>query len=256
MFKQKNNTEFNIVGLIPARGGSKRLKNKNIMKLFGHPLMCYTLEAAKQSKLLTDFYVTTEDRKIKKTAIEYGAKVIDRPSIYSRDNSSIVGALSHAVKHIEADGKRGVDVVVWLQPNMAFREKGAIDEVIRLFFRSGASSVRTVVESRHCAQLAIFIDDKMNMRRPYISKYSKKYRKQQYKTAYYCDGSVMVFYRDNLFDPPNKQLKEFYMGKKSKVYIQPDHYGVEIDEPVDLFMADFIHTKFPDLIKDRVKIRK
>ena len=72
-----------FVGIIPARGGSKGIKNKNLIKINGKPLIYWTIKSAKESKFLKNFYVSTDSIKIKKVALSYGCKVIDRPNSFN-----------------------------------------------------------------------------------------------------------------------------------------------------------------------------
>ena len=90
-----------ICCIIPARGGSKGIKNKNILHLGGIPLICHTINTAKQTKLIKRVIVTTDDNKISKIAVESGAEVVKRPIGISGDLSSSEESLVHALEYLK-----------------------------------------------------------------------------------------------------------------------------------------------------------
>jgi len=104
-----------MVGLIPARAGSKRIPGKNIKPFFGHPLIAYTIQAAKDSCIFSDIYVSTEACVTGEIAQKYGAKWIIRPPMYAVDLSPDAEWINHAFTKIEPD-----DFMI-LRPTSPFR---------------------------------------------------------------------------------------------------------------------------------------
>ncbi|MFH1623367.1 MAG: acylneuraminate cytidylyltransferase family protein, partial [Candidatus Aenigmatarchaeota archaeon] len=105
---------MDIFGIIPARGGSKRLPDKNILPLAGKPMIAWTIEAALKSRLLTKVCVSTDDANIAAVARQSGALVVDRPAELATDDAPIEAALRHAVKTL--GGKP--EIIVWLHANV------------------------------------------------------------------------------------------------------------------------------------------
>jgi N-acylneuraminate cytidylyltransferase len=139
MIKMKHKT----IAIIPARGGSKRLPNKNIMLLNGIPLLAHSiLYAQANSELIDAVYVSTEDAKIKEIALQYGAKVMDRPTAISGDLEPTVSALKHVLQSIEE-----VENVVLLQPTNPLRPENLLVEVFEKFKSGGYDSLFTVTQS-------------------------------------------------------------------------------------------------------------
>ena len=104
---------YKILGITLARGGSKSIKNKNIVKIFNKPLIYYTIKEAKKSKFITDYIVSTDSKKISKVANFYGADTpFIRPKSISKDSSTSVDALIHALKFMEK--KRELNTILWL----------------------------------------------------------------------------------------------------------------------------------------------
>ena len=132
-----------ILGVIPARGGSKGIPGKNIKDLLGKPLIKWSIEAAQKSVLLDQFIVSTEDDEIASIAEEAGADVLKRPSKYATDNASTVSVLQHVLEEIEAE------IVVLLQPTSPVRLENIIDQAIKNFLNSGSDTLATGYISHH-----------------------------------------------------------------------------------------------------------
>lgn len=115
-----------FIGIVPARGGSKGIKKKNIIDLHGIPLIAHTLLAAKDSNL-TEFYVTTDDSEISSTVSRYGVQVIDRPAELAKDDTTTVDTIRHAVENLSLDED---DYIVLLQPTSPLRNVEDINAVI------------------------------------------------------------------------------------------------------------------------------
>ena len=154
-----------ILGIIPARWGSKRVPHKNIKLFKGKPLIYYTIEAAVKSKLLNDFVVSTDGKEIADIAIKYGARVIDRPSRYAQDHSPSTDVVFHTLT------KEKADIVVLLQPTSPLRTAEDIDNAIRMFLKEKPESLISV--SKNGPNGAIFISTP-NALKKYNSFYTHK----------------------------------------------------------------------------------
>jgi CMP-N,N'-diacetyllegionaminic acid synthase len=119
------------VAIIPARGGSKGLPNKNITLLAGMPLISYSIVAAKQCELIDRVIVTTDSEEIARIAREYGAEApFLRPPELSRDDTATEPVLKHAVEWLESNEQYYSDIVVFLQPTDIFRKKYMLTETV------------------------------------------------------------------------------------------------------------------------------
>lgn len=126
-----SNSNKHVVALIPARGGSKGLPGKNIKLLAGKPLIAYTIEAAKNSRLVNRVIVSTDSEDIKRVSVQSGAEVpFLRPSELAQDDTPTEPVLKHAVEWLHEYENYRVDIVVFLQPTDIFRRKHYIDEVV------------------------------------------------------------------------------------------------------------------------------
>lgn len=123
--------DIKILGLIPARSGSKRIPRKNIMPLNGKPLIAYTIETAKKSKYINKVLVSTDSKEIASVARRYGAEVpFLRPKSISQDDSTEMQFLEHALEWFLEYENYEPDLIVLLYPTSPFRKPESIDRAI------------------------------------------------------------------------------------------------------------------------------
>jgi len=121
----------NVLAIIPARGGSKRLPGKNIKLLDGKPLIAHSIEFAKKSGLINRVILSTEDEKIAKTGKEYGAEVLMRPVELAQDTTKTAPVLVHVVNELEKTGYIP-DVIILLQPTCPVRKENLCEEALEI----------------------------------------------------------------------------------------------------------------------------
>ncbi len=136
MFKKKK-----IVAIIPARKGSKGIKDKNIKRLNQIPLVAYSITNAKRSNLIDKVFVTTDGEKIGNISKKFGAEVIKRPKNLCNDIIMPDYAVIHAIKYIEKQLKYDFDYVVFLQPTSPLRKKGELDTAIRKCIKNNVDTL-------------------------------------------------------------------------------------------------------------------
>ncbi len=135
------------VAVIPARGGSKGLKNKNIYPIAGKPLLAWTILQALASKGIDRVFVTTDDLAIADVALRFGAEVIERPAEISGDKATSESAVLHAVETIESLHGQKVGTIVFLQATSPLRKPGDIDGALAVFRREAADSLISVTKA-------------------------------------------------------------------------------------------------------------
>lgn len=132
-----------IVAIIPARGGSKGLPNKNIRELNGKPLIAYSIEVALQSELIDRVILSTDSEEIAEVGREYGAEVpFLRPTNLATDRALITSALDHLMQELYGESWRHSKALVVLYPTSPFRTPGLVDYLISKF-AEGYTSVST-----------------------------------------------------------------------------------------------------------------
>lgn len=132
------------IAIIPARAGSKRLPQKNLLPLDGLPLLVHSIRyAVVNSDIIDDVFVSTDDEKIKKIATENGAKVIDRPIQFSGDFEPTLSALKHVLESIESD----VENVILLQPTNPLRPQNLLKEAFHSYKEGNYDSLFSVTRN-------------------------------------------------------------------------------------------------------------
>jgi YrbI family 3-deoxy-D-manno-octulosonate 8-phosphate phosphatase len=157
------------IGIIPARGGSKGIPRKNIKNIAGFPLIYWSIEAAKSSKYLDDFYVSTDNQDIAKIAKSYGAKVLIRPNDLAKDDTTTLAVLKDILTKIDCDN------IVVLQPTSPLRDHDTIDLCIDEFKNGGYDTLATGYYTK-----IIEYGSHQNLRR------------QDIKGFFYDDGNIYI----------------------------------------------------------------
>lgn len=138
------------IAIIPARGGSKELKNKNILKIHSVPLIAYSIKAAQISKRISDVYVSTDSTKIAKIAKDYGAHVIKRPAYLATDSAKQDDVMKHAIAYLEKKRKKKILSIILLQATSPIREKKDIDRAVEKFEKSKVDALFSSVHIDLC----------------------------------------------------------------------------------------------------------
>jgi len=201
-----------FLGIIPARGGSKGIPRKNIKEIAGKPLIAWTIEAAKESKRLDRFVVSTEDPEIASISKKYGTEVIDRPIELATDKSTTLSVLQHVLSKIKADA------VVLLQPTSPIRDKSIIDICIKKFQDVGVDSLATGFVCK-------FME---------YGTYTQ--RRQDLKGFFYDDGNVYVVKSELIRSGK-------LVGKKAGRIETSREENIEIDDDFDFWMVEQILLK-------------
>ena len=220
-----------VIGIIPARGGSKGVKKKNIRVVAGEPLIAYAIRTAKESTKLDYFVVTTDDPEIAEVAKQYGAPVIMRPKELAKDNTPMVPVVIHALEEVEKESEGDFDIVVLLQPTSPIRRGVDVDDVIKLFEDSDVECVVSVcdVADMHPARMYRLTSSGFIV--PFWPEF-ESLRRQDLPKVYYRNGTIYAIRTDVL-----KEQKTFMCNKK-KAYIMPAKWMVNIDSERDLLIAD------------------
>jgi CMP-N-acetylneuraminic acid synthetase len=212
-----------VLGLIPARGGSKGIPQKNLAPLGGKPLIAWTLEAAHASNSLTSVVVSTDSEEIAATA--NGTRVLARPAELARDDTPMRTVVDHALAELGLP-----DVLVLLQPTSPLRRSEHIDAAVRLLVDSGADSVVSVVEVPHRyapGSLMALADGRLAVPGDTAA------RRQDKQRLYARNGPAVLALRPD-------RLRDDMYGRDCRAYVMRAEDSVDVDEPFDLELAEFL----------------
>ncbi len=233
MYKNKN-----ILGLIPARGGSKGLPRKNIKSLLGKPLIAWTIEQALASKYLDRVVVSTDDKEIAEISKKYGADVpFIRPKELAEDNAKGIDVVLHAIDWFRENNKRKqYDLIMLLQPTSPLRITEDIDKAIELLFLKEAKAIVSVCEVDHHPLWVNTLPEDGCMRN-FIRQEIMNKNRQELPVFYRLNGAIYLAYCNYL-----KEQKGFF-GDKTFAYIMPRERSIDIDDEIDLKLAEVMMEK-------------
>lgn len=224
--------EEKVLAIIPARSGSKGIKNKNIKELNKKPLIAYTIEVARKSEIFEDIVVSTDSEKYAEISKEYGAIVpFLREEKLSSDTASSLDVILDVLEKMEKLGKR-YETLVLLQPTSPLRTVENLKEAYNLYLKNKANAVVSVCEMEHSPLWSniLPIDNKMD---GFLKKIGNKNR-QQLEKYYRINGAIYIANIEYF-----KRYKDFYY-KNSYAYIMSRENSIDIDEEIDFKIAEFL----------------
>ncbi len=226
------------LGIIPARGGSKGVPNKNIRLLYGKPLIGYTIEAATKSNL-TDLIVTTDSDTIAGVAKKFGAKTpFIRPAELASDTAKSIDVAIHALTEYERINAIQYDAIMLLQPTTPFRSTTDINAALQTLEETpDADSVISVedVEGKHPARMK-YLRDGILVDPDFCEAYENQNR-QELEKMYIRNGAIYLTRRKTI-------LTKSYKGKKCMGLLMPGERSVNIDTLHDFDYAEWIFEKY------------
>jgi len=185
-----------VLGLIPARGGSKGVPGKNVRPLAGHTLLDYTARAARESGVVSRMILSTDSREIAEAGRGAGLEVpFMRPAVLAADDTPMAPVIQHALDELSKCGW-SPEIVVLLQPTSPLRRPDHIRDAVRMLRETGADSVVTVVEvPRHLSPDYVMRIDAGRLK-PFLPDGARVTRRQDARPAYSRDGTVYAFRRE------------------------------------------------------------
>jgi len=222
-----------ILGVITARGGSKRLPGKNVKVLAGKPLIGYVIEAAHSSAVLNQTILSTDSEIISCVASAFSIEIpFMRPEELSQDTASSEDVLRHAVEFIELKGQK-VDVVVLLQPTSPFTSGKMVDDCVDELIKNSWDSVITVLSpSKRCEWIGIDQEGRFD----YIV-FPEQRKQLRTKKEVVPSGNVYAITREALF-----KNQSIISDKTGIVYVSHE-VGIDIDYQADFDFAEFLILK-------------
>jgi N-acylneuraminate cytidylyltransferase len=232
--KKLQNISNNILYLIPARGGSKGISNKNIKRLKGRPLIYYTLDVAVNIAPKIDICVSTESSEIKEIVEQYGIKLpFLRPANLATNISRTYDVILHALNHYKNKGKY-YNCVVLLQPTSPLRTIENVKKSIDLF-SFDLDMVASVKETKANPYYTLYEEDKNGFL--YRSHKSNFLRRQDCPKVWELNGAVYVMNVKSLQKNPPNQFKRI------KKYVMNEYNSIDIDSEIDYKFVEFLLTQ-------------
>lgn len=229
----------NIIAIIHARGGSKRIPLKNIKSLGGKPLISYMIRAAKSAKNIDRVIVSTDHQDIARISQEYGAEVpFIRPADIAEDVAS-ERVTQHAVSYLEDNEDYAVKIAVTIQPTTPFCTAADIDGAVEMLIESDADSVISACEVHERPEWMFY-----NAANGFAGKFIESHMSgeigisQKLPRLYVPNGGIYATKKDVLFS------ENSIFGKKIKLWIMSRERSVDIDDPIDFELAELLAKQF------------
>lgn len=221
-----------ILGIIPARGGSKGVKRKNVRDVGGKPLICWSIEAAKNANVFDYFCVTTDDTEIEEVARTCNAEVVKRPKSLAQDKTPMIPVLQHVCEQTELRyGK--FDIIVLLQPTAPMRKGYDIKNALELFNSSNeVRSLVSVYQVEDCHPSRMYKLHETKLKSLYEEPIGNL--RQDLEPIYHRNGAVYICERDLLMKNNTLTCNE------PLAYIMPKERSANIDDEQDLVIADLL----------------
>ena len=226
------------IAIIAARGGSKGIPKKNLIRISGLPLIAWSILQAKKSKLINSVWVTSDSNEILDIANKYGAFGIKRPKRISGDKASSESAWEHAINYVTSK-KIKIDNIIALQPTSPVRESSDIDSAIIYFQKKKLDSLLSVTEIED-----FFVwENKKNKPSPVNYDYKNRSRRQSIEKKFLENGSFYIFKPETLENFKNR------LGGKIGLFPIEKYKSFQIDNAADVSLCEAIIKYY------KVKIR-
>lgn len=226
-----------LLAIIPARSGSKRLPNKNILPLHGKPLIQWSIDAAINSSFIDAVVVSTDSIEIADIAEKGGARVpFIRPAELSSDESTSIDVVLHAINELGSRGEY-FNYVMLLQPTSPLRTEKHIDESVQLLLSKGAKAVVSVCRITHPIEWIGEIQDDLSMD-AFIKNIEPARRAQDFPDRYSLNGSIYLVSVSEFV-----KYKKFAIDQGCFAYKMEPESSVDIDEQLDFEVCEMIMSK-------------
>ncbi len=231
--KPFNSMENRVLTIVPARGGSRRIPQKNKKKLFGKELIRYSIEAALDSAETDMVLVSSDDDEILKIASSYsGVICLKRPAAISDDYAPAIDYVHHAIDELEEK----FDYVAIVQPTSPFTSGADIDATIRLLYNSKADSSVSVMKLDHTIHPVKLKTKKGDELLPYLEDENGRMAAHELAELYVRNGSVYVSKLETI--EHGTIIGEVCLG-----YEMPRERSIDINDPIDFEFAEFMIGK-------------
>tara|TARA_B100000427_G_C15486776_1_gene585670 strand:+ start:130 stop:831 length:702 start_codon:yes stop_codon:yes gene_type:complete len=223
----------NFIAIIPARGGSKEIKNKNMKNFLGKPLIFWTIEAALKSKIVSKIFLSSDSNKIINLCKKFKKiKIVKRPRRLATDSTPMLKVLKHIYK-TENLKNFNFNGCILLQPTSPLRSSEDIRKSCKLFEKTKADSLISVVKLDHKYNPESIFHKRGIFLRKFNNKKNSGLR--QLKTPYYSSNGAAIYITSK------KHMNKFIVGGKKIVgYEMPENKSIDIDNEFDFKIGELI----------------
>lgn len=232
MARPKSSKPF-IVGLIPARGGSRGIPGKNVRMVAGKPLIAYTIEAARKSACIDELVLSTDSARIAKVAKKFGLETDAlRPAHLATDTAKTLDVVRYELNRLQKKLKRPIDLVVLLQPTAPLRTAQDIDGACAMFLKQKKNNSLVSVCDVGGMHPKVMYTQQGDHLTPFLKTGGKAQRRQSFERVYARNGALY------LFTPKQAMEGDWVISQTPLMYLMPRERSLNIDEPFDLKLLE------------------
>jgi CMP-N-acetylneuraminic acid synthetase len=223
-----------ILGIVPARGGSKAIVRKNLALLANKPLLAWTVEVALESASLDRLIISTDDPEIADVGKKLGAEIpFLRPAELATDTSTSMDVILHAVRWFADNKNYRPEYVLLLQPTSPLRTVTDIRESIKLALAKHADSVVSVCETHQHPLWMKSVNEEGRLVNLYPQPPAPT-RRQDLPSLFALNGAIYLVLRTFLLS------ERTFISDRTYAYVMPENRSLDVDTPWDLYLANLI----------------
>jgi len=231
-----------ILAIIPVRGGSKGIPQKNIRAFNGRPLIALSLEVAKQSSVVDRVIVSTESQEIADISLAHGVEVpILRPTEMAGDKSPVIDAVIHMLDYLRDHELYEPTHLLLLQATSPLRRASDIDAAVKLYKDRGADSLVSVCRTEN----ALYVKREDDVLEPIVDSYRTSGNRQELPVCYKLDGSMIYLIRTDLL----RETRSFFSGRLVGYEVERWR-SIDLDEIEDFVVGELIHKHRNEIAED------
>lgn len=226
-----------FIAIIPARAGSKELKNKNMLSVNGKPMIHWTIVEALKSKYLKKIIITTNCKKVINYSNKFiknnKIKILKRPDYLAQDNTKMLPVIKHATKDLIEIRQKNFLGSVLLQPTSPLRKKKDIDKSCSLFIKNKPDSLVSINKLKHIYNPeSLYFKNKYKIKKSF--KLKNKYLKQK-KPVYYSPNGAAIYITSS------KNINKFIIGGNNIIGYEMSYFNsIDVDTADDLKLANLL----------------
>jgi len=228
-----------ILAIIPARQGSKGLKNKNTLNFNGKPLFWWTYSSAIKSRFISKVFLSTESKKIKKIAKKFNIYIPHlRPKKFATDQTSSYLVIKNSLEILKSKDKLIFDTIILLEPTSPLRNHLDIDKSIRIFKKKKLKTLVSVSRTECQHPNFLYKKNRNGFLKPYFNKKNKNARRQTLSRVFFPDGNIYIS------DIKTYLKKKTFYHDKTYALEMTKLKSIEIDDKFDFKIAEFIMRSY------------
>tara|TARA_B100001540_G_scaffold316061_1_gene344917 strand:+ start:1085 stop:1774 length:690 start_codon:yes stop_codon:yes gene_type:complete len=227
-------SKIKTVALIPARAGSKGIKNKNIIKVNNIPLIEYTIKAAEKAKSVDEIFISTNCNRISKL-YSNRVNIIKRPEKFSTDSSSSASVVNHFFRYTEDKFKKNLRII-FLQPTSPLRSSKHIDDCLNEMLKNGFRSAVSVTKNNFSPYKSFNLSSKNSLKSLFKETHTNK-RRQDLQKTFRSNGAIYIF------DKKNFKKNSGFPSNGGFGYIMKEDESIDIDSILDIKKVEELLSK-------------